>query len=59
MRHLATIERYMYAEPGAGRRSAYRGFGRELAEGSDAVVAWFDRLGVQAVRSLLGGRTRT
>ncbi len=44
VRHLATIERYMYAETVAGRPSAYAGCGRELADGYEAVVTYFDRL---------------
>src|SRR5919197_310531 len=44
VRHLATIERYMYAETVAGRPSRYPGCGRELADGYDAVLAYFDRL---------------
>jgi uncharacterized damage-inducible protein DinB len=45
VRHLATIERYMYAETVSGRPSAYPGCGRELADGYEAVVGYFDRLG--------------
>jgi len=48
VRHLATIERYMYAETVAGRPSRYAGCGRHLAEGFDAVVAFLDRLGVES-----------
>jgi len=44
VRHLATIERYMYAETVAGRPSRYPGCGRELADGYDAVLAYLDRL---------------
>jgi uncharacterized damage-inducible protein DinB len=44
VRHLATIERYMYAETVVGRPSRYPGCGRELADGYDAVLAYFDRL---------------
>src|SRR5882672_12161259 len=44
VRHLATIERYMYAETVAGRPSRYQGCGRELADGYDVVVAYFERL---------------
>ena len=44
VRHLATIERYMYAETVAGRASRYQGCGRELADGLDAVLALLDRL---------------
>lgn len=48
VRHLATIERYMYAETVAGRPSRYAGCGRELADGYDAVLAYFDRLDAEA-----------
>ncbi|HXE58850.1 MAG TPA: DinB family protein, partial [Gemmatimonadales bacterium] len=44
VRHLAAMERYMFAENVAGRPSRYRGCGRELADGYDAVVGLFDRL---------------
>ena len=54
VRHLATIERYMYAETVAGRPSRYPGCGRELADGYDAVLAYFDRLDGEA-RDIIGG----
>lgn len=41
IRHLAGIERDMYAETVAGRPSRYPGHGRDLAEGRDAVMAYF------------------
>jgi uncharacterized damage-inducible protein DinB len=44
VRHLATIERYMYAETVHGRRSAYPGHGRDLADGYEATIAFYDRL---------------
>ncbi len=50
VRHLATIERYMYAETVAGRPSRYAGCGRHLAEGFEAVVAFLDRLGEESQR---------
>src|SRR5215207_8112254 len=53
VRHLATIERYMYAETVAGRPSRYPGCGRELADGYEAVVAFFDRLD-QESRNIIG-----
>lgn len=53
VRHLAAIERYMYAETVAGRPSRYSGCGRELAEGYDAVLAYFDRLD-QESRAIIG-----
>ena len=39
IRHLAGIERYMYAETAVGRPNRYPGHGRELADGYDAVRA--------------------
>ena len=43
IRHLATIERYMYAETVVGRPSRYPGCGRELADGYEAVLAYAER----------------
>jgi uncharacterized damage-inducible protein DinB len=43
VRHIAAIERYMYAENVKGRPSRYPGHGRELADGLAAVRAFFDR----------------
>jgi len=54
VRHLATIERYMYAETVAGRPSRYQGCGRELADAYDVVVAYFERLD-QESRAIIGG----
>jgi uncharacterized damage-inducible protein DinB len=48
IRHLATIERYMYAETVAGRPSRYPGCGRELADGYQAVLEYLDRLDGEA-----------
>ncbi len=56
VRHLATIERFMYAETVAGRPSRYAGCGRELADGSDAVLALLDRLGAES-RAIFGALT--
>src|SRR5262245_63871940 len=53
VRHLATIERFMYAETVSGRPSSYSGCGRELADGYDAVLAYFDRLHAEA-KSIIG-----
>jgi uncharacterized damage-inducible protein DinB len=48
VRHLAAIERYMYAETVSGRPSAYPGCGRELADGYAEVVAYFERLAAES-----------
>ena len=44
IRHIATIERYMYGETISGRKSAYPGCGKGLADGYDNLVKYFDRL---------------
>jgi len=44
VRHLATIERYMYAENAHGRPTRYPGHERTLADGFDATLAFYDRL---------------
>ena len=43
IRHLAAIERFMYAENVQGNPSRYRGCGPELARGRDAVLQFFER----------------
>ena len=43
-RHLAGIERWMYAETMRGRPSRYPGHLRSLADGVEAVMAYHDRL---------------
>lgn len=49
IRHLATIERYMYAENVQFRPSRYPGHGRNLADGYDAVLSFFDRLHFESI----------
>lgn len=44
IRHIATIERYMFAETIAGRPSAYKGCGKELADGYENILAYFEQL---------------
>ena len=43
LRHLAGIERDMFAENVSGRQSRYSGCGREFADGVEAVRAYIDR----------------
>lgn len=49
IRHLACIERYMYAETVQGKPSLYAGHGRELAEGLDDVLAFYGRLHAESL----------
>ena len=52
VRHLAAIERFMFAENAAGRPSRYPGHGRELADGREAVLDYFERMHREAVAIL-------
>lgn len=40
VRHIAAIERFMFAENAMRRPSRYPGCGRELADGRDAILAY-------------------
>ncbi|HYV92395.1 MAG TPA: DinB family protein [Chitinophagales bacterium] len=42
VRHIAAIERYMFAENVAGRKSSYHGCGKELADGYENVLNYFN-----------------
>ncbi len=44
IRHIAAIERYMYAENVQMKPSIYSGHGKELADGPENVLAFMDRL---------------
>jgi uncharacterized damage-inducible protein DinB len=44
IRHLAGIERHMYAETVHGRPSRFAGHSRDIADGLDATTAYYDRL---------------
>jgi uncharacterized damage-inducible protein DinB len=44
IRHLAAIERYMYAENAQLKPGCYPGHGRELADGPENVLAFIDRM---------------
>jgi hypothetical protein len=47
VRHLAAIERWMYAETVSGRPSRYAGHDRELADGLASVMAYYDAMHVE------------
>lgn len=44
IRHIATIERYMFVETVAGRKSSYPGCGKGLADGYENVVRYMNEL---------------
>lgn len=49
IRHIAAIERYMFAETIAGRNSAYHGCGKQLADGYENVLNYFNELHRQSL----------
>jgi uncharacterized damage-inducible protein DinB len=44
VRHIATVNRYMYGETIQGKPSRYAGCGKELADGYENVVMFIERL---------------
>jgi uncharacterized damage-inducible protein DinB len=56
LRHLAGIERDMYAENVQGLPSRYPGHGPELAQGLDAVLGYLDRKHAESL-DIFGGLT--
>ena len=54
LRHLAAIERYMYAENVRLAVSAYPGHGREFADGYGAVIGYMERLHDESVAIFSG-----
>jgi uncharacterized damage-inducible protein DinB len=49
LRHMAAIERYMFAETIAGNPSRYAGCGKELADGYEPVVMFMERMHRESV----------
>src|SRR5215210_888014 len=49
IRHLATIERYMYAENAQLKPSRYPGHGKELADGYDGVLEYLNRMHAESM----------
>jgi uncharacterized damage-inducible protein DinB len=54
VRHLAGIERWMYAENAMRRPSRYAGHGEELASGWTAVRDYFERLHAESMEIFRG-----
>ena len=50
IRHLATIERYMYAETVQGKPSSYPGYAESLQEKNETPVEFMDRLDGEATK---------
>lgn len=50
VRHIAAIERWVFAEVAQGNKPAYKGCGKELADGYDNIVAYFNQMTEQSVQ---------
>ena len=49
IRHLANIERHMYAENAQFKPSLYRGCGTEYADGYDQIVQYYDKQNAESM----------
>jgi len=49
IRHLATIERYMYAENAQFKPSSYPGHSKELADGYKEILEFFDKMHQESI----------
>ncbi|MGZ3902370.1 MAG: DinB family protein [Bacteroidia bacterium] len=49
VRHMAAIERWVFAEVAIDNKPAYRGCGKELADGYDNIVSYFNRMQEQSL----------
>ncbi len=54
VRHIAATERYMFGENVQGRESRYPGHGRELADGYDNVMRYFEDMHAEAMDIFAG-----
>ncbi len=48
-RHLAVVERYLFAESVRGGRNSYPGCGRDLADGYENVVRFMERMHAESM----------
>lgn len=49
LRHMATVERYLWAQIVQGKPARYQGCGRDLADGYDNVLAYMEGLHAESV----------
>src|SRR6476619_2025626 len=49
IRHLATIERYMYAETVQGKPSIYPGYDKSLQQNNESPSGFMDRLDAESI----------
>ncbi len=49
VRHIAAIERNVFAEVAVGNKSTYRGCGKELADGYETIMSYFHQMHKESV----------
>lgn len=49
VRHIAAIERYIFAEAAIGNKSSYKGCRKELADGFENIIAYFNEMHAQSM----------
>lgn len=52
VRHIAAIERHVFAEVAAGKPPRYAGCRKDIVDGYDNIVMWFNELHLQSVEIL-------
>lgn len=50
VRHIAAIERYVFAEVAMGNKPNYKGCGKELADGYENIVSYFKQTQEQSIQ---------
>lgn len=50
VRHIAAIERWVFAEVALNNKSAYKGCGKELADGYENTISYFNQMTEQSVQ---------
>jgi uncharacterized damage-inducible protein DinB len=50
VRHIAAIERNLFAEVVSGKPPAYKGCGKELADGFKNIVSYFNEMHIQSMQ---------
>lgn len=54
IRHLAALERYMFAENFQLKPSRYPGHGRELADGHESILAYMEKMHAETIEIIAG-----
>lgn len=50
IRHIGAIERYLFAETYAGRKNIYNGCGKELADGYENIIEFFNHTHTESIQ---------